>query len=157
MKILLTGTSLLPSYGGPAFSVSGLAAALAEAGADVGLWAADQSAAATALLPSRSSVQRIVGTEIEAFNRFGHADVLHDNGIWLPHNHCLAVLAARHGIQRVVSTRGMLEPWALRHKRLRKSLAWSLFQRRDLKRASRHHATAEAEAQNVRCLGLGVH
>jgi glycosyltransferase involved in cell wall biosynthesis len=130
--------------------------ALAEAGAEVGLWASDQSAAVTPLLPARSSVQRIIGTEAEALGRFGQTDILHDNGIWMPHNHRLAVLAERHGIPRVVSTRGMLEPWALRHKRLKKNLAWWLYQRRDLKRARCHHTTAESEARNIQHLGLGV-
>ena len=139
VKVLLTGTSLLPDYGGPAFSVSRLAMALAEAGAEVGLWASDQSAAVTPLFPAASSVQRIIGTEAEALDRFGETDILHDNGIWLPHNHRLAVLAERHGIPRVVSTRGMLEPWALSHKRLKKKLAWWLYQRRDLKQARCHH------------------
>ena len=156
MKVLLTGTSLLPDYGGPAFSVSRLAIALAEAGAEVGLWASDQSAAITPLVPVGSSVQRIIGTEAEALVRFGETDILHDNGIWLPHNHRLAVLSERRGIPRVVSTRGMLEPWARSHKRLKKSFAWWLYQRRDLKHASCHHTTADAEARNVQHLGLGV-
>ncbi len=129
--------------------------ALAERGAVVGLWASDQSAAAAALL-SPSPVQCITGNEAEALDRFGDIDILHDNGIWLPHNHHFAVLAERRGIPRVVSTRGMLEPWALRHKWLRKRLAWWLYQRRDLKHARCHHATAEPEARNVQHLGFGV-
>ena len=156
MRVLLTGTSLLPEYGGPAISVSRLAISLAEAGAEVGLWASDQSAPITPWLPPGSPVQRLVGTETEALDRFGKTDILHDNGIWLPHNHRLALLAEKRGIPRIVSTRGMLEPWALGHKRLRKSLAWWLYQRRDLKRARCHHATAEAEARNVQHLRLGV-
>lgn len=156
MKVLVTGTSLLPDYGGPAFSVSRLATALAEAGAEVGLWASDQSTAVTPLLPVGCSVQRIIGTEAQALDRFGETDILHDNGIWLPHNHRLAVLAERRGITRVVSTRGMLEPWALSHKRLKKRLAWHLYQRRDLGHARCHHTTAEAEARNVQNLQLGV-
>lgn len=156
MKVLLTGTSLLPDYGGPAFSVTRLAAALVEAGAEVGLWAPDQSAAATRLLSSGSSVRRLAGTEAEALERFGQPDILHDNGIWLAHNHRLAVLANALGIPRVVSTRGMLEPWALRHKRFKKRLAWRLYQQRDLKRARCHHTTAEVEARNLEKLQLGV-
>jgi len=156
VKVLVTSTSLLPDYGGPAFSVSRLATALAEAGAKIGLWAADQSAAITPLVPVGSSVQRIIGTEAEALVCFGRIDILHDNGIWLPHNHRLAVLSERRGIPRVVSTRGMLEPWARSHKRLKKSFAWWLYQRRDLKHASCHHTTADAEARNVQRLGLGV-
>jgi glycosyltransferase involved in cell wall biosynthesis len=156
VKVFLAGTSLLPDYGGPAFSVSRLATALAEAGAEVGLWASDQSAPMTPLLSAESSVQRLTGTEAEALHSFGKVDVLHDNGIWLPHNHRLAELAVRRGIPRVVSTRGMLEPWAMNHKRWKKSLAWWLYQRRDLKRARCHHTTAETEARHVERLGLGV-
>lgn len=156
MKVFVAGTSLLPSYGGPAFSVSRLATALTEAGAEVGLWAPDQSAGFTQLLPAQSSVRRLTGTEAEALDSFGKTDVLHDNGIWLPHNHRLAVLGESRGISRVVSTRGMLEPWAIKHKRLKKNLAWCLYQCRDLKQARCHIATGEAEAQNLKHLGLGV-
>jgi len=133
-----------------------LATALAEAGAKVGLWASDQSAALTPLVPPGSSVERITGTETEVLERFGEPEILHDNGIWLPHNHRLAMLAERRGIPRVVSTRGMLEPWALRHKGIKKKLAWLLYQKGDLIKARCHHATAEVEAQNVRRLRLGV-
>jgi glycosyltransferase involved in cell wall biosynthesis len=156
MKVLLAGTSLLPTYGGPALSVSRLAAALEEAGAEVGLWAPDQSAAVSPLLPAGSSVQRIVGTESEALHRFGEPDILHDNGIWLLHNHRLATLAEKHRIPRVVSTRGMLEPWALGHKRLKKKLAWCLYQRRDLQQARCHITTGKTEAENLQRLGLRV-
>ena len=156
MKVLLTSTSLLPDYGGPAFSVSRLAMALADAGAEVGLWASDRSADITPLLPTASPVQRIVGTESEALDRFGEPDILHDNGIWLLHNHRLAALAEKHGIPRVISTRGMLEPWALGHKRLKKKLAWWMYQRRDLEQARCHITTGKTEAENLQRLGLGV-
>jgi glycosyltransferase involved in cell wall biosynthesis len=156
LKVLLTGTSLLPSYGGPAFSVSRLATALTEIGAEVGLWTADQSALASPFFPDNSPVRLLAGNEVEALNGFGSADILHDNGIWLPHNHRLAELAATRSIPRVVSTRGMLEPWAMNQKRWKKYIAWQLYQRRDLRRADCHHATAETEAQHIRQLGLGV-
>jgi glycosyltransferase involved in cell wall biosynthesis len=156
VRILITVTSLQPDYGGPAFSVSGLAVALAEAGAQVGLWASDQSAAVTPLLNRQSCVLRITGTAAEALDRFGHIDILHDNGIWLPHNHRLAILAAKRGISRIVSTRGMLEPWALKHKGLKKRLAWWLYQRRDLTSAHCHHTTAGTEGRNLQRMGLGV-
>jgi glycosyltransferase involved in cell wall biosynthesis len=130
--------------------------ALADAGAQVGLWASDRSAAITPLIPATSPVQRIIGTLSEALDRFGEIDILHDNGIWLAHNHRLAVLAERRGIPRVLSTRGMLEPWALSHKRFKKKLAWWLYQRGDLKQAHCYITTGDAEARNLRRLGLGV-
>jgi glycosyltransferase involved in cell wall biosynthesis len=156
VKLFLAGTSLRPAYGGPAYSVSRLAVALAEVGVQVGLWAPDKSAATTRLLPADSSVQRLTGTESEALESFGKPDVLHDNGIWLLHNHRLAEIAAKRGLARMVSIRGMLEPWAMNHKGSKKRVAWWLYQRRDLKRACCHHTTAQAEADNLQCLGLGV-
>ena len=143
-------------YGGPAFSVSRLARALADTGVQVGLWAADGSAPVTQLLPKQTTVRRLAGSESEARQDFGSVDLLHDNGIWLPHNHHLAVLAEKRGIPRVVSIRGMLEPWAFRHKHAKKKVAWWLYQRRDLRRAQCHITTGEAEAGNVRRLELGV-
>jgi glycosyltransferase involved in cell wall biosynthesis len=129
---------------------------LADVGVDVGLWAADGSAIATPLLPKSKMVQCFGGTESEALMRFGSVDLVHDNGIWLLHNHRLAVLAAKHRIPRVVSIRGMLEPWAFRHKRTKKRIAWWLYQRRDLSQAQCHITTGEAESQNLQRLGLGV-
>jgi glycosyltransferase involved in cell wall biosynthesis len=156
MKVFLAGTSFKPEYGGPAYSVSRLAIALAQAGMEVGLWAPDQSAEVTPLLPPCCLVRRMRGTEIDALDTFGKPDILHDNGIWLPHNHRLAALAKRLSIPRIVSIRGMLEPWALNHKKWKKTIAWSVYQRRDLTGANCHHATAKGEARNVQRLGFDV-
>lgn len=155
MRIMLAVNSLLPSYGGPAFSVSRLALALADAGVDVGLWANDTSAMTTPLLSAHPRLRRLSGAVTTALDEFA-PDIVHDNGIWLPYNHRLARLAARKRLPRLVSTRGMLEPWALNHKRFKKRLAWCAYQRRDLCRASYHHATAEREAKTLQELRLGV-
>src|ERR1700683_1435683 len=156
MKVLLAVTSVLPGYGGPAFSVSRLASALANAGVKVGLWASDQSAEETALLSLNIPVRRLRGSAADAIYGFGRPDILHDNGIWLRHNHHLAELAATENVARVVSTRGMLEGWARKHKRLKKELAWLVYQRRDLRRAAYLHATAVSEATTLQELALGV-
>ena len=156
MKAFLAVKSLSPNYGGPAFSVSGLALALAEAGVEIGLWTSDESVLRSPLSPAHPAVRRLHGAVGDALARFGRPDLVHDNGIWLPHNHRLASLAASCGLPRLVSTRGMLEPWAVEHKRLKKKLAWWLYQRLDLCRASYHHTTAESEAENLRLLKLGV-
>ena len=149
MKVFLSVASFQSAYGGPARSVSGLAVALAQAGIDVGVWAPDQSAADTRFLGRDSCVQRLLGSAGEALAQFGKPDVIHDNGIWLPHNHALAKLAQTRDIPRVVSTRGMLEPWALNHKRWKKRLAWWLYQGHDLRSATCHHVTSEAERKTV--------
>lgn len=155
MKVFLAGTSLLPTYGGPAFSVSQLAIALAALGVDVALWASDQSAATTPLIPGNPPIRRLLGTETEALSQFQNAEIVHDNGIWLRHNHRLVALAAKRGLPRFISMRGMLEPWAMNHKRWKKSIAWPIYQRRDLQRAACLHATSESEARNLDHLQLG--
>jgi glycosyltransferase involved in cell wall biosynthesis len=81
-------------------------------------------------------------------------DLLHDHGLWLASNHSVALFASRHGIPRMVSPRGMLEPWALNHRKWKKRLAWWLYQRGDLLTASALHATAPSEEAQFRKLGL---
>lgn len=155
LRVFLAGTSFKPSYGGPAISVASLARALALAGVEVGVWAPDRSA--PYILPiEEQGIQSLSGTVREALNVFGAASVIHDNGIWLPHNHALCRCASELQVPRVVSARGMLEPWALRHKAWKKRLAWHIYQERDLRRAASHHATSEREGDHLRRLGLGV-
>lgn len=132
-----------------------LALELAAQGIDVGLWSANRSVVSTPLIPPASSVARIDGKLAEALDNF-NADVVHDNGIWLPHNHHLARISRRRALPRIVSTRGMLEPWAVAHKRWKKRIGWLAYQRRDLATASALHATSSAEAANLERLGLGV-
>jgi glycosyltransferase involved in cell wall biosynthesis len=153
MKLLMTATSLDAAYGGPAFSVSQLAAALGEAGVEIGLWSADGSVVGANLLAPDARVRRLSGDLRQAAAAFG-PEVVHDNGLWLPHNHQVAGLAQAAGWPRVVSTRGMLEPWAVRHKRWKKAAAWRLYQHRDVQRADALHATAEAEAANLAAMRL---
>jgi glycosyltransferase involved in cell wall biosynthesis len=86
----------------------------------------------------------------------GTPDCVHIHGIWSP------VLARRFmhwrrkGIPCVVTVHGMLEPWALAHKKLKKQVAWHLYQKRLLNQASALHATSEREAENLKKLGLNV-
>ncbi|HWO42355.1 MAG TPA: glycosyltransferase [Candidatus Eisenbacteria bacterium] len=156
MRVFLAATSLDSLYGGPAYSVSRLATALAGAGMHVGFWAANRSNTGDSLLCCQPRLHRLAGTVEEGLERFGTPDIIHDNGIWLWHNHQLAELAKQYGIPRVVSIRGMLEPWAINHKWLKKRIAWWLYQRRDLKWADCYHATSPSEARNLERVKLGV-
>lgn len=54
----------------------------------------------------------------------------------------------------MVSPRGMLEPWSLKQKWLKKRIARWLYQDRDLRLAAALHATAESEAEQFRRLGF---
>ncbi len=153
MKVLVSATSLQASYGGPAFSVSRLASALSEAGAEVALWAADGSATSSPLTRPSTGLSFHDGSLRRLVETF-RPDVLHDNGLWLAHNHRVARMGRAFGLPRVVSTRGMLEPWARSHRRWKKWAAWRLYQKRDLDSAAALHATSSAEADNLKRLGL---
>ena len=158
LKIFLSVTSLDTRYGGPAYSVGRLAAALAESGVEVGLWTPDGSAVDAGFnvvpLVAANPVRKFQCGLNAAVALFGSPDVFHDNGIWMPHNHRIAKIASRRGIPRVVSTRGMLEPWARAHKRFKKSIAWPLYQRRDLECATLLHATSDVEKANLMSYSL---
>lgn len=155
MKVFLVGTSFESAYGGPAVSVSRLAAHLAAGGVDVVLWAPDGSATTSPLINDKPRLDRRSGPLKRVLaETIGSVDIIHDNGVWRRHNHELAHTARQLRLPRVVTLRGMLEPWALAYRALKKKLAWTLYQRRDLNSAAVLHATAETEAENAERLGL---
>jgi len=150
MKVIHTIASLKMETGGPARSVPGLAGALARTGADVSLTANERpdsfrAPEGVAFLPG--------GTNLPSLKEAA-AEMIHDHGLWLPSNYKVAQLATAMKTPRVVSPRGMLEPWALNHRKWKKRLAWHLYQKRCLKTAAALHATSEAEAEQFRRLGL---
>jgi glycosyltransferase involved in cell wall biosynthesis len=81
-------------------------------------------------------------------------DCVHLHGIWSP------TLAWRflgwrlRGVPCVVTLHGMLEPWAMAHKALKKKVAWNIYQKGLLNMASVLHATSDREAANLRKLVL---
>lgn len=81
-------------------------------------------------------------------------DILFGHGLWLPVNHWTAQAARRYGIPLIMHTHGMLKPWALHHKALKKRLAMALYQWRDLQAAQVLIASAPTEYEEFRALGL---
>jgi len=80
--------------------------------------------------------------------------VVHIHGLWVPFLHRVARAARRRGVPFVISPQGMLTPWALGAKRLKKRLALAAYQGLDLRTAALVHATAEPEVEDIRRLGL---
>lgn len=146
MRILHTVNSLHPETGGPARSVPGLAAAAARAGVEVTLWSPHIPEAFQT--PEGLSLQNKPLPE-------GAFDLVHDHGVWLKSNHDIAKWTRQNQIPRIVSPRGMLEPWAMNYRRWKKKIAWLLYQKNDLRSATALHATAAAEAHSLKALGLG--
>jgi glycosyltransferase involved in cell wall biosynthesis len=85
------------------------------------------------------------------FSRF---DAISNYGIWTFFNHLIARKAALHAVPLVSSSMGMLEPWSLSRKRVKKMMAWHAYQKGDLEKSAAILATATMEAINLRKLGL---
>jgi glycosyltransferase involved in cell wall biosynthesis len=82
-------------------------------------------------------------------------DVVHIHALWDHFPHCAAALAQEPKTPYLIRPAGMLEPHALRIKRMRKALHLALRGRRDLSRAAAIHATAPMEARNIAALSFG--
>ena len=155
MKLILTVASVLPEDGGPSRSVPALAKALLQEDIDVELCTlaakGDVGGIVPTVLPSLKALKNYLKAQFE--EHYGNC-IVHDNGVWLPFNYTVCSVARSCGIPYLVTTRGMLEPWCLRHHYLKKKLAWWLYQKRLLQGAACLHATGESEAQQLKELGL---
>jgi glycosyltransferase involved in cell wall biosynthesis len=111
---------------------------------------------------TRGLITALAGLGVRVTRRFADVpqaidavpDCVHIHGIWSPTLARRFIHWRRLGVPCVVTVHGMLEPWALAHKRLKKQVAWHIYQKRLLNRASALHATSPREADNLRRLGL---
>jgi glycosyltransferase involved in cell wall biosynthesis len=92
--------------------------------------------------------------KIRRIIREENIEIVHLHGVWHPLFHWAAKAAFKEGKPYIIHPRGMLEPWAMRYKKLKKSLAMFLYQRGDLLRARGFIATSDQEANAVSALGL---
>ena len=150
MKVLHVIPGLSRDSGGPSRSVQGLVAGLNAAGIETWLMALVKGEE-----PWVDGVTHFINGEPfeEVVERIG-PDIVHLHCIWSPALHRCAVICRRKGIPYVIAPRGMLEPWSLRQKWLKKRIARWVYQDRDLKCAAALHATAESEAEQFRRLGF---
>jgi glycosyltransferase involved in cell wall biosynthesis len=172
LNVLITTAALIPEAGGPARTVGALAKALGELGDRVRLVTSDYGpASGSPLIPPKAWVETVLvpgrynsrlrllwapdyDRVLTALCRDERPDVIHDNGLWLQNNHAASRVSGLIGCPFVVSPRGMLTSWSLRHKAFKKKLAWWLYQRRDLERAALLHATSPEEREDLRRLGF---
>jgi glycosyltransferase involved in cell wall biosynthesis len=160
-------------YGGPPASVLGLCQSLQRVGVDVEV--VTTTANGDAQLPeSAEDGDQYGGVRVRyvqsAFPRrfFGarvreplvkalaRVDVCHIHGVWNVPEWWASYLARTRRLPYVVSPRGMLQPQAVRRGRWRKTVAYRLFERANLRGAALLHATSEQEADALRDLQLGV-
>jgi glycosyltransferase involved in cell wall biosynthesis len=82
------------------------------------------------------------------------ADIIHSHGLWIMPFIYAGWACDGRRCQLVISPRGTLRPVALAQSRFKKKLMWWLWQRKVVAQAACLHATSEAEAQEMRRLGL---
>ncbi len=175
MRVLHVSPYFPPAipYGGPPASVLGLCQGLQRAGVDVEVVTTTANGESQ-LAASPAEGERYGGVPVRyvkaAFPRrfFGarvreplaaalsRADVCHIHGVWNVPEWWASYLARARRLPYVVSPRGMLQPQAVRRGRWRKSVAYRLLERANLRGAALLHATSEQEADALRGLQLGV-
>lgn len=171
MHVVLTVAALIPESGGPSRSVPALADALVRAGQSAHVVALDfQGQFSPPLLPREPQAGVTLVPCVTRFNRMTRysrsfaqvlrgrltgdsGSILHDNGVWLGTNYLAARVARGTRRPFVISPRGMLTNWAIRHHSWSKRLAWHVYQRRALASATLLHATSTEEAEDLRALG----
>ena len=77
-------------------------------------------------------------------------DLIHIYGIWRPFLIRVYNVAKKLKKKIIISPIGALEPWALSQKKLKKKIAWHLYQKKILNNVDVIHATSEIEAKNIR-------
>jgi glycosyltransferase involved in cell wall biosynthesis len=81
-------------------------------------------------------------------------DLIHIHGIWSPLNTMAALLALKKKISYIVSPQGMLEPWSIQQKSLKKRISLFFFWKHILKKASRVLFTSKKEYLNFKKIDL---
>ncbi len=173
IRILHVVGSLNKSSGGPSRSVSGLCEALGALGATVHILSQQESShLGSRIIPNPKYVNthlvRLLLANkrwrlyyaptfkrtVEDICRQHCIQIVHDNGIWLPYNHAAVTAARGLRIPLVIQPRGTLKAWTLNYHAWKKKVAWNLYQKRDLSRASLLVATSDQEAVFIRDLGF---
>ena len=156
--IIQTQLTLNRSYGGPARTVPALCSALGELRQDIVLYTSCDNGEDRERFMGENSMKLLPNTGYRAFSRAlrngPNGSLIHDNGLWLGANYAAYRFARQRGIPLVITPHGMLEPWALQHKKSKKKIAWHMYQKRMLHYAEVLHATGEVEADNLRSLGF---
>lgn len=84
------------------------------------------------------------------------AGVVHLHGLWQGHTRRGARAARKLGVPYLVAAHGMAEPWALRHKAMKKAVYTALVEGPNLRRAACLHALSRPEVGHLRALAPGA-
>ena len=88
------------------------------------------------------------------FNNLNKRDLVHNFGLWSFFHIYNYYLSKKNNKPLIVSPLGMMEPWSLKQKQLKKKIAFSIYQKNILNNCSFVHATSKMEADNLLKLGV---
>ncbi|MEO6437148.1 MAG: glycosyltransferase, partial [Tepidisphaeraceae bacterium] len=147
--------------GGPAMAMAGLCKAQRDAGLEVtalATWRAGDGrdiaddlghhgVPVTLVGPARGPLasHRHLSATLRA--TVAGADIVHAHGLWEDVQHHAARIARSLGRPYVITPHGMLTPWSLGQKRLKKFIYLALRLRKTLNRAAALHYTSEHERE----------
>ena len=173
MTVLHVLASTRADHGGTSRSVPALCEALDAEGVEVHLVTAvpkDPAPDQEPILPGgdvhvhrieeKTRLQRTLRSPLQFYRRLWSVveavrpAVIHDHGAWLPSNAVAAWVARRADVPLVSAPRGMVTDWSLSHQAWKKRAAWHLYQKHVFRQTSLFHATAPAEVDGLRALGL---
>ncbi|MBQ6187229.1 MAG: glycosyltransferase [Prevotella sp.] len=159
MKILFFITGISLKSGGPSQSVPFMAKGLAEAGADVTLMTRRTKDMNTGIISGTNVHLYILekdyrSKEVEDYIKKEKIQLIQIQSIWSLKYHQVAKIARELHIPYIVTPRGMLEPWSLSQKRIKKKIALWLYQKRDFNKATCIYTTAKSEADNIKRLNI---
>lgn len=168
VTVLHVTTGLTPAAGGPYVSVAGLVRSLlqfsqyspvvvcplwpgGEASDDAEHWGGAPVCTAS---PVKRGGKRAARRQLAERLMRREPAVLHLHGLWDAGSLFADRMLADSRMKFVLSARGMLEPWAINHKRLKKKIFTLLFMRELFARVDLLHATSESEAESLRAYGF---
>jgi glycosyltransferase involved in cell wall biosynthesis len=168
MNVLHVISSLDQRSGGPPVALAGLAKTQAELGLNVAIlatWVKGSDLSAAARLRERGVQVALVGPalrpllwhwRLSAATRSAvvSADVVHIHGVWEEAQHRAARVCQALGKPYLIRPCGMLDPWQLKQKALKKRLYLRLRLLQNLNRASALHFTSQPECEGCRPLHL---
>ncbi|MBD2452886.1 glycosyltransferase [Nostoc sp. FACHB-87] len=166
-RICQVVASINENIGGPAYSVTNLAKALAQNNIDSHLFTLDYQLHGQQLpidsvklhsQPAKNLAVYMRGLQPDA-NYYltqlaaTELDLIHNHGLWMFPNFYARQAAVRNKIPLVISPRGMVESWSLNNSWYKKLPAWILYEKQNLNKAIAFHATSTEEVKSIRKLG----
>lgn len=160
--------SINEQTGGPAFSVTSLAEALSKQGILSHLFTLDYRQCGNQATVVGTKLHSYPATPLARYLRgfqpnasralwqlaSTELDLIHNHGLWMFPNLYARQSAMGNCLPLLISPRGMLESWSLKRSRIKKWLAWLLYEQRNLSSATTFHVTSVEEASSLRRLGF---